>query len=409
MNLDGIIRRSYTLEDFKRELPERRLEILTTIVASPIPTALLYQSLVPGIVYTSGRQLLESLLEYLGIPYEEFKENKNLYKGCIPVDLPIYRKYISILNVMINTNLVTKVGPKIHGFTLTDFGRITQEFLGYTLKKLVENEMNPIELFGYSPKNVVKTLDYIYKKGETSVSDILKSLNIPLSTIYRLKTLGLIEYEPGRYRTRSKRYIINRDKLTDMLKCLEDKECKRNAEHKYHIPTNIARMVIEYLMESNLTNITIKELTKALKANYGSMCTIVRWLTHEGVLSAEILPSIRITKKGRIVYEEIIRPILEVAEDPDKITKYRAKLSDKDKWKLLDIHCTYRYFHGKREGLILSALQEWGDLTIEEIANITGLNIDTIYNILRKLKKEGIVKKDENNRWYISDPRYKSI
>jgi len=420
MGFDSTATTRYTLEDFKGEPLENRLKMLTTIVASPISTALLYQSLVPRRVYTSGRQLLESLLEYLGIPYEEFKENKNLYKDCIPVSL--LKDYQGYLNDLINAKLVAKAGPKIYGFALTDFGIIAQEFLGYVFKGLAKYEINSTKLFGNSPKNAIKILNYIYENGETSIDNILKSLDSSLSEtvlkriLSRFKMLGLIEYESrGIYRRGpQKRYIINRDKLINALKCLEDEECKRNIRQKYHMPTNIAKIVIDYLMENDFTSITLEELTKALKGSYNSIYIVVKWLTHEGVLSAERLPpkrlhSIRITKKGKEVYEEIIRPILEVAEDPDKITKYRAKLSDEDKWKLFSIYCTYRLLRGKREDLILYTLQKLGDLTIKEIANITGLNIDTIRRILIKLKKEGIVKKDENNRWYISDPRYKSI
>jgi len=434
MNLDNVINlgRNYTLEDFKRESLERRLEILTTLVNS-IPRALLHQALVYRRVYTSGRELLEEFLRYLGIPLDEFMREKDFYKDYIPVDPRTYWDYVSTdkkgRGTMTRINLVTEVQitPKRVGYTLTSFGENIKGFVAYILKKYAEYEINPWELFGQTiegeekriPICSIEMLRYIYEKKETSRNDMAKNfiLTTPLSSlpIYlaRFHKLGLIEYSSILSRRKeTKKYRINRGKLEDLLKCLEDEECNKEISYRYYIGRNIARMIINYLIESNLTTITTKELLD-LGVSYGNVYHIISWLIHKGVLSPEIpvrkKSIIRITEKGKKVYEDIIRPILEVAENPDKITEYEAELSNEDKWKLLEIYSGHKYFFGKRERIILSVLQNTNGLSLREIADKTKFNIGTICDILQKLKKKGIVKSDESDRWYIVDPRYKSL
>jgi len=431
MNSDDIVNlgKDYTLKDFERESLERRLEILATSV-NLIPRALLLLSLEYGKVYTSGRDLLYSLLGYLRIPLYEFSREKTIIQYYIPVSPRAYWGYVSTdikgKGAMTGINLVTRIQitPEKVGYRLTTFGEIIKSFVAYILKKCAEYEINPWELFGHTPKRgeerstvySIKILKYIYEKGETSSNDIIRDLNFSSIVIQnylsRFRKLGLIEYVyiTSKY-GEAKKYRINRDKLEDILRCLEDEECRSDATYIYKAPGNIAKRVISYLMENNnLTTITTKELAKALRASYTSIRNIVRWLFYKEVLSQEIpsgrMSIIKITEKGKRVYEEIIMPILEVAKDPDKITKYREELSDKDKWELLKIYSDYKSLFGEKERMILSVLEkEKNGLTTKEISNKTGLHIGTIRAILIRLRKRGIVKNDEKGKWYVSYPR----
>ncbi|RIB35406.1 MAG: hypothetical protein BXU00_01410 [Candidatus Nanoclepta minutus] len=74
---------------------------------------------------------------------------------------------------------------------------------------------------------------------------------------------------------------------------------------------------------------------------------------------------IRITERGRRVYDEIIRPILEVAENPDSILRYRAKLSNEDKWKLLRIYGKEESTYEGKVKVLLETLRNDGKLTLE--------------------------------------------
>jgi len=347
-NLGDILKNDYTLEDFKKESFDRRLEMLTTAV-DLIPRALLLLSLEYGKVYTRNIELKVALLRYLGISLTEFRRNKNAYAPYLPMGTSAYLSYVEPQikggGAMTKAKLTTKVwtSTKKHGYALTSFGKDIKPFVSYILKKCAEYKINPSELFGKTlesggkrgPMISIKMLKYVYEKGEAYIVDIAKDLGLSLESpvienhLLGFKELGLIEY----------------------------------------------RGFIHY-----------PELAKRY-------------------------PIIRITEKGRKVYEEIIKPILEVAESPSNITKYWAELTNEDKWNLLEIYSSYKSRPpiGKRKWAILLALREKDGLTLEEIADKTGLDIRTVDSELWELKGMWIVKDDWKGRWYINHDMCKSL
>jgi len=270
-NLDNILKNDYTIEDFKKEPFERKLEILTMAV-NTIPKSLLLLSLEPGRVYTSGSELLESLLKYLNISIEEFRRNKEFYKNYMPIGASTYWGYVSTDTwnggIMTKINLTTRVHitPEEVGYALTSFGRDMQPFVAYILKRCAKYEINPWVLFGRTsgpwkkriPVISVEILKNIYEKEEVKDE----------SKVYTFKGFAI--------------YTLNRFKQLGLIEKMQD-------------------------------------------------------------------GTFRITKKGRRVYKEIIRPILEVATNPHYIIKYRAKLSNKDKQKLLEIYSNYKSLCKEKE------------------------------------------------------------
>jgi len=430
MNSDDIVNfgKDYTLKDFEREPLERRLEILATSV-NLIPRALSLLSLKPKKVYTSGQELLKDLLRYLGISFEEFIREKESYRWYLPVSQSTYWVYVSTdikgKGTMTKINLVTRIQitPEKVGYTLTTFGEIMKPFVAYILKKCTEYEINPWELFGHtqkrgeerSPVNIIRILKYIYENEKVFINDIATNLGLSSSSINRylsrLKKLGLVDYK---FVTTSygeaKVYRVNRDKLEDTLRCLEDEKCRKHTKYNY-IPVNTIRFIIDYIIRNNKSIITTKELLEYLKVSYHSIYKAIRWLIDREVLYLELpigrLSIVRITERGKKIYENIVKPILEVAENPDNIIKYGAELDYEDRWRLLEIYSGHRYLYGERERDIIALLQKERDgLTIREIANRTRFNIITVQRILARLKKRGIVKRNERGKWYIADPNY---
>jgi len=430
MGLDDIINfgEDYTLDDFKREPFEIRLEILTTAL-NLIPRALLHLSLEYGMVYTSGQELLRALLRYLGISFEEFIRKREYYRDYLPVNQFTYWAYVSTdikgKGTMTRINLVTRIQitPEKVGYTLTTFGKIMKPFVAYILKKCTEYEINPWELFGHtqkrgeerSPVNIIRILKYIYENEKVSINDIATNLGLSSLSINRhlsrLKKLGLVDYKfVATNYGEAKVYRVNRDKLEDTLRCLEDEKCRKYTKYGY-ISANIIKFIIDYIIRNNKSIITTKELLGYLKVSYDSIYKAIRWLIDREVLYPE-LPIrkhsiVRITERGKDIYENIVRPILEVVENPDNITKYRAELDYEDRWRLLEIYNGHKSLLGERERDIIALLQkEREGLTVREIVNRTGFNINTVRAILTRLKKRGIVKINKKGKWYINDLNY---
>jgi len=354
-------RKDYTLEDFRRKPLETRLDEVIRAI-TPLPKSLLYLALESEGVYKSGQDLQKALSKYLGIPIKRGEP----YEIPMSLNPNTYLRYLSnditeLAITGVSPFIRVQVTPEKVGYTPTDFLKNIKPFIAYILKKCAEYGIDPQKLFG-RPSRVkgktsfmytIKILEYIYEKGETSQSDIAKILNLPTShniiysRLFAFKKLGLIEYRSTSTNySRFKVYRVNKDKLEEMLSCLEDKKCKRKATYLYMVSTNIAREVIRYLIESDKDIITTRELIEYSGASYGSIWNIVKWLVDKGGLSSDIpfrkQSIIRITEKGKRIYEEIIRPILEVVENPDNIKKYSAELSSKDKWKLLKIYMEHK-------------------------------------------------------------------
>lgn len=342
----------YTLEDFEKESLDRRLEILTTAVSS-IPVSILHLSLQYGKVYKSGKKLLEDLLDYLNIPPEKFMKEKKSYRIYIPTSPKTYWNYISINKseegIMARINLVTKVKitPKT-GYTLTSFGEALKPFVAYILKKYAEYEINPEELFRKYPVDSIKILENICKEENIAISKMKKIINMysSLSKDFYLKKferLGLIKYNRG------PTHAINKEKIEEILQCLDNEECKKEITSTYrYIPYRMTRRVLEYLKNEDVKIIRTRELARVLNINYDSshsLRNIIKFLKDNGVLS---LSSVyKITEKGKGVCKDIIEPILEVAENPDNITKYNAELNEKDKLKILEINAYYKIYKNR--------------------------------------------------------------
>jgi len=196
----------------------------------------------------------------------------------------------------------------------------------------------------------IKILSYIYGEENISIGKIARAINVSEDHLKRyylkkFEQLGLIEYKSF-----SRGYMINKKKIVNALECLENPECKKETIKIYYIPYKMTKRVLEYLRNKSEERVNIEELTELLNVNYStrSLHRIVYWLKDKCVLfrSSGV---IKMTEKGKKVYEEIINPILEVAENPDNVIKYREELSDKDKWELLEIYSSYKSAYRKRE------------------------------------------------------------
>ncbi|BFI73801.1 hypothetical protein YN1_7880 [Nanoarchaeota archaeon] len=244
---------NYTLEDFKNEPLDKRLEILATLV-NHIPRALTYLSMKDDKIYSNSEELFRDFLSYIGIPLGDFIKNKDNYRDLIPVAKHIYWEYVDDskprAGVLTRINLVTRVeiGPNKIGYTLTDFGKEMKGFTSYILKQFAELEINPWDILGStkeskekrSPINVIKMINYIIKKypemgiikyiynnkdkKELSIEGISKELNISEKLVYnnlkKLKELGIIEYDISN----KKIYSINIEKLEEAFDKIKDYE-----------------------------------------------------------------------------------------------------------------------------------------------------------------------------------------
>jgi len=149
--------------------------------------------------------------------------------------------------------------------------------------------------------------------------------------------------------------------------------------------------------------VTVREFSRLLNVSYysHSLHNIIDWLRDRDVLSHSS-KIIRITERGRRVYDEIIRPILEVAENPDSILRYRAKLSNEDKWKLLRIYGKEESTYEGKVKVLLETLRNDGGLTLEEIVSKTGINRGVVIYLLYRLEGLGFVK-IIGHKWYTVD------
>ena len=366
--------RNYTLNDFKNESLEKRLEILTTTVNHPI-RALTYLSMEAGRIYSNGKELLEAFLEFVGISADLFYKEKEKFKDYIPIREQSYWSYVDGtipgMGTLTRINLVTrlKIGLDKVGYVLTEFGKIAKGFVSYILKQFAKLGINPHDLFGgaqtkyekRSPVIMIKIIEYLSNVKETTIGEIVEKLKIRESTVnchlHQLKKLGLIEYKSLNL-LRGERiiYRVDLQKAKELLNDINNNRIKiGRSVRKY---AYALEYILGYIIKNKMEEITIRdieELGYSRKYSY----VIVSPLEKLGVLKSEFSGRekqsiIKPTEKLYEVYRRIIKPIIEVANDPDNIRKYSIyELNKKEKEELLKSYSEWKMYHGERENIIM--------------------------------------------------------
>jgi len=334
MGLDEMLKfNDYTLEDFKKESYERRLETILKMVDS-INKAVLHVYLVPNKVYTYKIEVLGDTLKCLNI-LEEFQRNREIARGIASVLYDIYE--------LSDISVVAKgMG---YNYILTSFGKDMQSFVSYILKKYSELDVDLSPLLTLTVeerrrgKDPLEVFRLIYKKGMIWRAEIEEMF--PRFPVYRylvlFDRLGLVE---------RLRYEVNRKIIKDVLECLEDLDCQKM--YKVVIVSfSLFKKAVEYLKDKEI--VSKKELAKSLNISESYTNLLIDDLKSKRVLY-ETGTLVKITEKGKRVYEEIIKPILEVAKEPDNITKYKVELNNMDRLRLLEL-ISKKSTYGGRERL----------------------------------------------------------
>ncbi|MEM4461088.1 MAG: helix-turn-helix domain-containing protein [Nanopusillaceae archaeon] len=419
--------KDYTLDDFSKEPFEKRLEIVATAVNHPI-RAMVFLALKESKVYTSGREVLEDFLFYLGIPLEEFNNNKSKYKNLMPVSTRTYQAYIDdrIENegTLTRINMFTKIAitPEEIGYAMTSFGEEMKGFVAFILKKCCELEIDPWKLFGCTiapkgkraPVDSIKIIECI-DKGLNNSQKIAERCGMggrPLHNhLKRLEDLGIVKYECLTPR-RGERKIheINKDRLKEFENRIDSKEFKNEIKRKYPYfgKWGVLKKVLLNLSSKDYT--LCFELIKEVGSNRATIMNVLSILRNYGVIEEKYGVGMlsRVTKgpKFEAVYNKIIVPIIEVAEEPQKIKEYRGiELTQEEKEGLLEIYSKRKIDWGERTDVVLNLLSTHPEgMLLDEIYRETGFNKGTVGKILHYLKKGGYVYSDGRGRWYYKKP-----
>ena len=396
---------------------DKRLEILATAVNHPI-RALTYLSMEAGRIYSNGKELLESFLRCVGIPADEFYKEKGKFKDYIPIRNETYWDYVDDTipgeGTLTRINLVTrlKIGLDKVGYVLTDFGIILKGFISYILKQFAKLGINPHDLFGStkeayekrSPVIMVKMIEYLSNVKETTIGEIAEKLKIGVSTVYyhlhQLKKLGLIEYKSlNPLRGERIIYRVDLQRAEEVLNDINNNRIKiKRPLGKYTL-----EYILGYIIKNKMKKITTKDIEELGHSRKYSR-DIVSFLEKLEVLKSEFSGGekqsiIKPTEKLYEVYRRIMKPMIEVANDPDNIRKYSIyELNKKEKEELLKLYSEWKMYYGERKNIILSLLKNNRCLTIDQIFEKTGFNKMSIRPILTKLKKKGLIdynKKDK--------------
>jgi len=294
----------------------------------------LHVCLVPNKVYTDRIEILGDALKCLDI-LEEFQRNREIARGIAYALYDIYE--------LGDISIVAK-DPKYNYITLTSFGKDMQSFVSYILKKYSELNVDLSPLLYVTVeergrrRDPLEVLRLIYEKGEIWRAEIEDKF--PRFPVYRYLVLfdglGLVE---------RLRYQVNREMIKDVLECLENLDCQKRYRTSI-VSFGLFKKAIEYLKDKEM--VSKKELAKSLNISESYTYRLINLLESEHILY-RTGTLVKITEKGKKVYEEIIGPILEVAKEPDNITKYKIELNNSDKLRLLELINKSAY--GDREGL----------------------------------------------------------
>ena len=330
----------YTLEDFKRESPERRREILVVSIVD-IPRALVLLAMDSHVVYQFPNELYANVYEryFLGDCSSSLKKYRSFFprrNSCWGYVDDRRSNYGSLTKEGITTKVKTSTGDI--GYRLTSFGEMIKGFAAYCLKKYAMLDFNP-SMMSYDRKydesgsyiRRMRILQFLIENGGTaSLFSIGNAIGALPSLIYPtadgLKQYGLVEYE--------------------------------NPE-------------------------------------------IIRRNARKGNLR------LRITERGKKIYEGIIVIIEGVVKNPDKILEYadyKNKLECDEIKKLLESYSQDRSHKGRRKERVYQTIEDvWKargeSLSIEEISERTGFKLQTVRGIVRNLLEEGFIRAEDKGRY----------
>ncbi|MEM5879254.1 MAG: hypothetical protein QXU74_02050 [Candidatus Aenigmatarchaeota archaeon] len=429
-NLTKDLFKDYTLEDFEKESPEKKTEILTTSINHPT-RALTFLSLDPTKVYSKRSEVMEQFLSYLGIPLKEFKENKSYYADFISPHPINYWAYIDDRikkqGVLSRINLLTRraITPTKVGYNMTSFGKSMKGFVAYSMKSFAELGINPWDLLGSTdihsgkraPSTTLKVLKSIKngKKTLKEVSDDTRANPIHLEIhLKRLESLGLVKYKSiSTVKGEKKIYKINRKKVEKVeIELKEDysgfKE-RLNRKFTYFTNWGYFSKAVEYL--KNKDEVTSKDLLDYLDIRDMNSSYLFALLKKLGLIKPKEFPrkslsQIEISNLFFQVYEKIVEPIFKIVENVNELKNYEEfEIKNEEIRRLLWTYSGNREKRGKRKKEIYLFVKKNPGCYIDWISKELGYKKSTIKWILFLLKKDSKVHSDNRGRWYAANEK----